>query len=161
MVKSKLFTIIILILIVINKLPKKTENIEFETKNDIVASIEIPKINLKKELYDINSEYNDVDKNLMIIGDMPSTDGKFILAGHSGEGEIAYFNELNHLQINDQIYVYYNDKTYNYSIIEIYDIEKTGKLYLSKNENGIIILITCRIGTNNQTVYKGILTDLK
>lgn len=127
--------------------------------NDCIARLEIPKINLRKDLYAKASLENDVDQNLMIIGDMPSLDGQFIIAGHSGNSPIAYFNDLIYLVKGDFIIVYYNNLKYTYSISDIYDIEKSGKLYLKKSETGIIVLITCRIGTNKQTVYKGILIN--
>lgn len=121
------------------------------------ALLEIPKINLKKELYEKNSPLNNIDKNLMIIGNMPNEIGYLVIAGHSGVGDIAYFNNLIYLEINDEINVYYDDKTYKYKVFEIYEIEKTGKLYLNKNEKNIIVLVTCKVGTNKQLIYKGIL----
>lgn len=136
------------------------ENEDFKD-NNFVAQLEIPKINLKKGLYEKNSILNDVDKNLMIIGDMPSENNKFIIAGHSGVGDVAYFNDLIYLNMNDKIIVYYNNKIYLYVISEIYEIKKTGKLYLKKQEKGIIVLITCKIGTDKQLVYKGILKSIE
>ena len=56
--------------------------------------------------------------------------------------------------------MYYNNSKYIYNISKIYDIPKTGKLYLDSSDNGIIILITCHIGTENQTIYKGILKQI-
>ena len=162
MLRNKLFLIMVILFSCL-KLPisyntnisKKVSNF-----NEHIALLEIPKINLYGKLYEKNSPLNDVDKNLMIIGDMPSENGKFIIAGHSGVGDVSYFNDLVYLNINDKINIYYNNKIYEYVIFDIYDIEKTGKLYLNKNENNIIILVTCKIGTDKQTIYKGILKDI-
>lgn len=151
--------LLICLILVLNTPISKTINIVEQkyNSNEYIAVLEIPKISLQEKLYEKNSILNDVDKNLMIIGDMPNKNAKFIVAGHSGVGDKAYFNDLIYLYINDKINVYYNNKVYTYIISEIYDIEKTGKLYLNKNENGIIILVTCKLGTNNQTIYKGVL----
>lgn len=134
---------------------------DYQIKYDYIAQIEIPKINLKKNLFAKDSFYNNVDINLMLVGDMPSYDTKFIVAGHSGIGSNAYFNDLVYLDINDEVLVYYNNYIYIYEITQIYDILKTGKLYLEENDNGIIVLVTCKINTNLQTIYKGYLKDVK
>ena len=158
MLKLRVLLTFILVLISNNF---KTINYKLEIINqyqeDYLAKLEIPKIKLIKKLYSKNSSFNNVDINLMMIGDTPGTDTKVIIAGHSGYGSNAYFNDLIYLDIDDEIIVYYKNEKYVYKISKIYDIEKTGKIYLEKSDVGIIALITCRIGTNMQTVYKGYL----
>lgn len=158
MLKLRVLLTFILVLISNNF---KTINYKLEIINryqeDYLAKLEIPKIKLIKKLYSKNSSFNNVDINLMMIGDTPGTDTKVIIAGHSGYGSNAYFNDLIYLDIGDEIIVYYKNEKYVYKISKIYDIEKTGKIYLEKSDVGIIVLITCCIGTNMQTVYKGYL----
>ena len=158
MLKLRVLLTFILVLISNNF---KTINYKLEIINqyqeDYLAKLEIPKIKLIKKLYSKNSSFNNVDINLMMIGDTPGTDTKVIIAGHSGYGSNAYFNDLIYLDIDDEVIVYYKNEKYFYKIYKIYDIEKTGKIYLEKSDVGIIVLITCRIGTNMQTVYKGYL----
>lgn len=151
MLKNRLLLIIFNLIILNIPITSNIENIN----KDML--IEIPKIKLKKNLYPNNSVLNNIDKNLMVIGNMPNEKGKLIIAGHSGEGEAAYFNDLAYLELEDEIYIYYNEILYTYVIYDIYDIEKTGKLYLNKNENNIVVLVTCKIGYNKQIVYKGAL----
>ena len=128
-------------------------------KNEInyVAVIEIPKISLKKGLVDKNDRLNDVDRNIEILkeSDMPTTkNGNFILASHSGNSSISYFKNLYKLNINDIVYVYYNNKTYTYKVVNKYEIEKTGKAIIKRNKNTkSLTLITCKRGTNKQFVF--------
>ena len=69
---------------------------------------------------------------------------------------ISYFNNLKYLNINDHIYLDYNNKTYNYKITNIYDVEKTGSLNIKRNNNkSTITLITCRDNSNKQIVIIG------
>lgn len=75
--------------------------------------IEIPKMNLKKGLYDINSKYNNVDYNIQIIkeSDMPNKEnGNLILAGHNGNSNISYFDNLNTLSNGDSVFIFYEGK---------------------------------------------------
>lgn len=145
----------------IEKEKEKKENIENtnikkEINNNHIAILEIEKINLKQYLYDINSQKNDVNKNVEIIKGSNLPDilyGNLILAGHSGSGKVAFFNRLNELEVNDIVNVYYKNIKYQYQIYNIYEIEKTGKAEIKryKDEN-TLTLITCKVNTNKQII---------
>lgn len=131
-------------------------NIEKEINNNHIAILEIEKINLRQYLYDINSQGNNVNKNVEIIKGSNLPDvlyGNLILAGHSGSGKVAFFNRLNELEVNDIINVYYKNIKYQYQIYNIYEIEKTGKAEIKryKDEN-TLTLITCKVNTNKQII---------
>ena len=84
--------------------------------------------------------------------------GNFILAAHSGNSNIAYFKNLDKLSYNSEVYVYYQNRKYRYIIGDIYDVLKTGYVEIKRNKNkSAITLITCKKGTNLQTVYIGYL----
>ena len=56
----------------------------------------------------------------------------------------SYYRKLNRVNINDDIYVYYQGIKYHYIIYDKYDIEKTGKAkIISKKDSNYITLITC------------------
>lgn len=126
--------------------------------NDYIGYLTIPKINLTKGFLDYRSSENDVEKNILVVegSNYPDTDkGNFILAGHSGTGWKAFFNDLYQLQINDIAYINYKNKKYTYSIVNIYTQPKTGKVAIYRNySKTTLTLITC---TNNnsetQTIY--------
>ena len=126
--------------------------------DDYIGYLTIPKINLNKGFVDKRSSENDVEKNIMVIEGSTYPDverGNFILAGHSGTGWKAFFNELYRLNIGDEAYVTYKGKKYTYKITNIYKQNKTGKIAIYRNYNKTTLtLVTC---TNNdeatQTVY--------
>ena len=126
--------------------------------DDYIGYLTIPKINLNKGFVDKRSSENDVEKNIMVIEGSTYPDverGNFILAGHSGTGWKAFFNELYRLNIGDETYITYKGKKYTYKITNIYKQSKTGKIAIYRNYNKTTLtLVTC---TNNdettQTVY--------
>lgn len=129
---------------------KKSQKIEY------IAVLKIPKINLERGLVSPNSYLNDIRHNVAFLEDsvMPDqSNGNVILAAHSGNARISYFRNLDKLSMDDQVMIDYKGKTYTYSVVHIYDIEKTGKAKIIRNQNtNTLTLITCRHNTNNQIV---------
>ena len=128
-----------------------------ETKSEInyTAILEIPSINLKRGVVDSTKNFNSinyaisVDKN----SNYPDKKGNFILYAHSGNSSIAYFKNLNKVNVGDKIYIYYNGTKYQYEIYDKYDIEKTGKAKVkSSNSNNYITLITCNQNKKNKQI---------
>lgn len=126
---------------------------------EYIAILRIPKINLKRGLVDKNSKYNDIKYNIMIhkLSDSPSEEGgNLILLAHSGNSNISFFKNLYKMKLDDIIYLDYNNNTYKYKLINIYDIKKNGKAPIRKNTTkSSITLITCRNNTNKQIVLIG------
>ena len=125
--------------------------------------LEIPKINLKKGLYDKNSKYNSVEYNIQILkeSDMPNVvNGNLILASHRGNSSVSYFNNLYKLSNGNQVYVYYNNVKYIYEITNMYEVEKTGTITIHRDrDETVIVLITCKKNENKQLVFIGNLVD--
>ena len=140
------------------KKPVEETKLPDEVTNEYIGYLIIPKINLTKGFLDVRSTENDVEKNILVVegSNYPDTDrGNLILAGHSGTGWKAFFNELYRLQVSDTAYVTYKGKKYVYKITNIYKQPKTGKLAIYRNyDKTTLTLITC---TNNdsgtQTIY--------
>lgn len=136
-----------------------TENV----KNDeYIAILEIPKINLKKGLYDITNNYNDIEYNIEIIKqNFPNEkNSNLVLASHSGNSNIAYFKNLYQLEINDKIYLYYKNIKYEYILKDIYDVKKDGDVEIKREDKTSITLITCTKNSDDfQTVYIGYLNN--
>ena len=136
----------------------KTNTSEETTNNYYVGMLEIPKINLKQGFAAFGSPYNNIDKNVTILPTSVYPDvelGNFILAGHSGQGSLAFFNELYRLKNGDKAIVYYKNVKYTYEIVNIYEQEKTGVISVYRDyTKNTLTLVTC---TNNkkdkQTVY--------
>lgn len=136
--------------------PQKIEEVEEQVKVNYIAILKIPKIKLERGLVDPSSYLNNVKYNLQWIdgSSMPDqVNGNVIIAGHSGSARVSYFRKLDQLVIGDSVSIDYKNQTYNYKVIDIYDIEKTGKAEIIKNKNTTTLtLITCRHNTNKQIV---------
>ena len=136
--------------------PQKIEEVEEQVKVNYIAILKIPKIKLERGLVDPSSYLNNVKYNLQWIdgSSMPDqVNGNVIIAGHSGSARVSYFRKLDQLVIGDSVSIDYKNKTYNYKVVDIYDIEKTGTAEIIKNKNTTTLtLITCRHNTNKQIV---------
>ena len=88
-----------------------------------VGYLSIPNINLKKGFTEKTSKYNTVSRNIQILSasDYPDKDkGNVIIAAHSGNSSVSYFNKLYLLNKGDLAYIDYNNVKYTYKIVEIY-----------------------------------------
>lgn len=135
-----------------------------ESKNIYVGYLNIPKINLQRGFTDINSKYNKVSKNIYVHPSSSYPDkvnGNLILASHSGTSSISFFKNLYKLELNDDVYVNYNNKDYHYKVTDIYTDVKDGDIGIRRNKNKTTLtLITCtKNDKTTQTVYICELTD--
>lgn len=146
----------------------KVEQVKKEepVSNEYIGYLNIPKINLVKGFMDQRSSKNDVEQNILVVAgsDYPDVKkGNFILAGHSGTGWKAFFNDLYKLEMKDTAFIEYKGKKYIYTITNIYTQPKIGKVSIYRNyDKTTLTLITC---TNNdsttQTIYILELTSIE
>lgn len=123
-----------------------------------IGYINIPKIELKRGFTDISSKYNNVNKNIYVLpsSKFPNTqNGNLILASHSGSGSISFFRNLYKLEINDDVYITYDNHEYHYQIKNIYTELKDGDVAIKRNKKKTTLtLITCTKGDKTtQTIY--------
>ena len=142
------------------------EEEEGPVTDEYIGYLVIPKINLTKGFVDKRSSENDVEKNILIIegSNYPDVEkGNFIIAGHSGTGWKAFFNELYQLELNDEAYVTYKGKKYIYNLVNIYKQPKTGKIAIYRNYDvRTLTLITCtNYDDTTQTIYILELTSIE
>lgn len=127
-------------------------------KEEYLGVLIIPKINLQKEFYSVDSKENNVNKNLQLLkgSDLSFENGNIIfLAAHSGESYLGYFKNLKELEVNDEIKLFLRNKEYYYTINKIYEIEKNGKININKNINdNILVLTTCSKNKNKQLIIE-------
>lgn len=131
---------------------KKTSNYNY------IGVLEIPKINIRRGFLNIKDKENNVNKNLQVIkgSDMPNVkNGNLIIAAHSGNSYISYFKNLYKLSNDDIAYVYFNNIKYTYKVAGKYDVEKTGKVVIHRdNKKNTLTLITCsQTDKTKQIVY--------
>ena len=148
--------------IVVEEDIKEEANTSNVSSYDYIAVLEIPSINLKRGLVDPSSKYNNVNYNIQIINKSTMPDvvnGNLVLAGHNGASYVSFFRNLDKLNINDKIYIYYGGYKYEYSLSKIYDTPKDGNVEVHRdNSKTTITLITCKKNTKDtQVVYIGYL----
>ena len=112
--------------------------------------VNIPKIHLKKNVYNINSKLNNISKNIKILPNSNINRNYFLLAAHSGNNINTYFNDLIYLSVEDKIYIQIKNKIYTYSINNIYYINKTGYLEIDEDNSDTLTLITCSLKYKNK-----------
>ena len=126
---------------------EEIEDITSPSDDNYIGVLEIPKINLKRGFLSIDNPDNIVSKNIQVIkeSDMPDVEnGLLIIAGHSGTGRLAFFKELHKLSDMDKVYVYYKNTKYTYTVIDKYEVEKTGRALIKRKKNiTSLALITC------------------
>lgn len=163
-----ILVIIVIRLCLISKVNYEDKNIKVENinikentnkvdNNNYLGIIEIKNIKLKKEFYDINSNLNDVDKNIEVIKSslMPNVkNSNLILASHSGNSNISYFKNLDKLKLGDIASIYYLKNRYDYKLVNYYEVIKSGKVQIIKNNDvNNLTLITCKKNSDKQIVY--------
>jgi LPXTG-site transpeptidase (sortase) family protein len=115
---------------------------------DYIGYIEIPDLNIKREIVlGIN------EKNLLshiTLDDSINTleSNHIILAGHSVEN---LFGNLHKAKLNQTIYIHTNNKTISYSINEIFIVNKNE---IDVLESGDLVLITCMNDNNKRLIIK-------
>ena len=123
-----------------------------------LMEVEIPKINFKGKIFNKESKENNIDKNIIIMKEssMPDEEnGIVIIGGHSGYGKYAYFKNLNKLNINDEIIIYYLGNKYIYRVVEYHLDSKDGSISINNiNKKNKLFLYTCNPNDkNNYLVY--------
>ena len=111
-----------------------------EENDEIIGTLTINKLNLSKNIYNINSSHNNVEENVTILNDDINL---IVLAAHSGPGYIAFFNDLDKLELNDTVNLTYNNKNLVYKVINIEEQPKDGTIEINKTDKQRLILTTC------------------
>lgn len=128
------------------------EEVEVFEDNDIILFLEIERLNLIRPVFPLDHVKNNVDENVTLLaGSVPSDAGYeiLLLAAHSGDDIVAYFNELNQLQIGDILKIHTNDSTFIYLINEIWEEDRNGFIHVKKYLNKQLILTTCSTDNDN------------
>ena len=108
--------------------------------DEIIGTLTINKLNLSKNIYNINSSHNNVEENVTILNDDINL---IVLAAHSGPGYIAFFNDLDKLELNDTINLTYKGKDLLYKVTNIEEQAKDGTIEINKTNKQRLILTTC------------------
>ena len=123
-----------------------------------VGTLEIKSINLKRGFLDVDSPYNNVDRNVTVVKESIFPDkenSNLILVAHSGNCAVCYFDKLYKLQKGNKALVNYRNKNYKYELVNFYNVEKTGEVEIRRDPTkDTLTLITCTHNSDTeQTVY--------
>ena len=117
-----------------------TSYISTKENDKIVGTLTINKINLSKDIYDIDNTHNNVDENVTVLNDDINL---IVLAAHSGPGYIAFFDDLDKLELNDIIKLNFKGKDLEYKVTNIEEQVKDGTIEINKTNKQRLILTTC------------------
>lgn len=120
--------------------------------------LEIPRIGLKRGFYNLDSKYNNIEYNVSMVRGSTLPDvvnGNLMLMAHSGDAYISYFAYLYMLKIGDLAYVTYNGNKYTYKLVNVYNVEKNGRVKIVRSyDHTTLTLVTCTKNDDTlQTVY--------
>lgn len=135
------------------KVQNEKEVIERKKDSEIIGTLIIPKLNIKQDLYQKNSTHNNIEEHVTILPEskMPDEQNSIIfLAAHSGTGNKAYFNNLDHLNINDTIILSYQNQNLKYTVKDIWEENKNGYIHVNKELSNQLILTTCSPAKKNK-----------
>ena len=114
--------------------------------SDYLMILEIPKINLKQGIHNFKHKNNNIDVSVTILNEsvlLTEDNSVLFLAAHSGNSNYSYFKNLNKLELNDEVIIYYNEKNYTYHINSIYTMSKEKDFFIKNNSKSKLFLITC------------------
>ena len=141
MVKRIYILLLILLVITTSLSIIKISNNKPLSINNKYGEIIIDKINLNEELFPINSNENTIERHVSILKN--STKELMIILAHSGTGPLAYFQELDKLEINDEIILIIENKKSIYKVKDIWEEKKNGYISINKERKNQLILTTC------------------
>lgn len=124
--------------------------------------IYIPKIDVSNNIYTFDDAKNNVNENVYLAAkyNFDILKGSLVLASHSGNSPISYFNDIDRLSFGDEIFIEDKDNIYTYLIDKVFIIDKTG-LFKYEDKDKYIYLITCVKHTHKkQLVIGGFLSKI-
>ena len=148
---KKILLVFLLLLLMGCKKEKIENNVSLE-KNNYYGYLIIPSLNMAYGFYDIHNELNNVDKNVTLINS--NIENTYVLAAHSGSGNLAYFNDLKYLKKYDELYLKFKDKILKYEIVNIKSEKKNGKIKIKNKENQLILTTCDQIKKGNQLIIE-------
>ncbi|MCH5167183.1 MAG: sortase [Erysipelotrichales bacterium] len=134
------------------------DDLSADRADNYIGYLEVPDVNIKRGFVSLNSKYNSVGYNVMLIegSTMPDVkNGNLILAAHRGNSAVSFFDKLYKLSDGAYAYVTYHGKVYKYQLKSRYYENKDGVLTIKRNaEASVLTLITCtRDDKTTQTIF--------
>lgn len=123
----------------------------FIDKDEELFVIDIPRIGLRRNVYNIGSKNNNVDYNIELLDTSNIENDLYFLASHSGSSRASYFDDLIYLEVGDLISLKNKDNVLIFVVKDMYYIDKSGYFNVSYNKKGKeLFLITCSLNYINR-----------
>ena len=103
------------------------EEVFVSNEDDVLLELFIPRINLRENVYTIDSSLNDVRYGVEILEDSDLDINLFFLAAHSGSGRVNYFNDLIYLEVGDVVLVIINGNRLSFVVSDMFYIQNDRK----------------------------------
>ncbi len=120
----------------------------------------IPKLDIKEVILPINHVGNNVEENVTVLKGsvFPNASSSILfLAAHSGDGRIAFFNEIHLLELDDIIEINYNGIRHFYYVVSNTVQPKDGDIEVNRIADHQVVLTTCNVANDKlQTVIVAI-----
>ena len=134
------------------------DDLSTDRVDNYIGYLEVPDVNIKRGFVSLDSKYNSIGYNVMLVkgSTMPDKkNGNLILAAHRGSSSVSFFDKLYKLEDGAYAYVTYQGKVYAYKLTSRYYEEKDGRLTITRNANAsVLTLITCtRNDKTTQTIF--------
>ena len=114
--------------------------------DEVLLEIYIPRINLRKFVYNIDSSKNFVDYNVELLRESKLDKNLYFFASHSGGGSGSFFDNLVYLENGDNIWINIDGNSLEYIVDNIFYIDKTGYFDVKYGSSGNkLFLITCSL----------------
>ena len=104
--------------------------------------------------YKISSK-NDIIREIVMFeecGRPNITNSNTVIGAHSGSANYAYFNEIYLLDYGDLVNIVYKDRTYNYMVTEVNEVEDNQIEILENKDQSMLTLLTCKIKDNTKRI---------
>lgn len=126
-----------------------------QAENELIGNISIPKINLSY------SFFSKLDNDSLKIspcrfhGNLPPDYSNLCIAGHNYDND-NFFSNLSDLTNNDEIYLEIQDKTYVYSVFNMYEVNETdlSPIYSYPDKIMQLTLVTCNNLNKKRLIVK-------
>ena len=114
--------------------------------DEVLLEIYIPRINLRKFVYNIDSSKNFVDYNVELLRESKLDKNLYFFASHSGGGSGSFFDNLVYLENGDNIWINIDGNSLEYIVDNIFYIDKTVYFDFKYGSSGNkLFLITCSL----------------
>lgn len=112
----------------------------------------IPSINLDQDVVVGDRWMESINKNISFYYNTgtPDSNKLIVLMAHSGNGKHSYFTNIDKLNKNDVIYLFYKNVKYKYIVSKSYLISGNDMSVLNEEKQKGLLLITCYEDNNKK-----------